>query len=295
MLIIKKLLSTGRSGQSFTLKMRDEKTKNSVMRNDSSITRNCNPLTISQLTEYYKKKKRLNDESCDNSCKKEFSRREMKRPYLLKLPKIAVQQQALPCKESDTDKHQKNKSGSCRLPVINPEHHKTSTPSTRMNNQIIEDFSHPRIGVDKDIHRSKEFSLAISENQSNRNEEGNYSKGSEDKSDQMIEVETKTEVLDHDKLKVPVTDEESTTQNGCPKRITRNEYTKRMMLRKKKSWKERRKEAKLFDIDLLNSQRAMLTSSATARGLKVLKANEVIIYRFCLSNYSDVDIQTVAE
>lgn len=281
--------------------MRDEKTRNYCVPNVGSKTRSCNPLTMSQLTEHYKRKQRLNDERQDNDCKKDFPRREIKRPYLLKLPKIVQQQERImhavtPEKESDTGKNQQNTSG-FKLPIIKSKNEKKA--STQMPEYQLKDSSQLGIGMNKDFSCSTECSAGFQRETSKRNDQEMDqnkadSKGKEQTSDKWNEVEKRIESLDN--LKVPVADVESiTSTNNNPKRISCNEYAQKMMLRKKKSWKDRRKEAKLFDINLLNSQRAMLTSSATARGLKVLKANEVIIYRFCLSNYSDVDNHTVAE
>jgi len=77
------------------------------------------------------------------------------------------------------------------------------------------------------------------------------------------------------------------------KKMSRSDYAKKMMAKKKMSWRARREHAHLFNIDLidLDPRRAMLTSSATVRGLKKMNAREVVIYRFRLSNYNVVDIQ----
>ncbi|XP_031565270.1 uncharacterized protein LOC116300531 [Actinia tenebrosa] len=288
--------------------MRDKETRQCGLPSVGCKTSTCNSLTMSQLTEHYKRKQRLNDEMRDKTYNKDVPRREIKRPYLLKLPKIIQQQQPIiqvpPKKESGTSKNQRNSVSELKLPVIKSENEKKT--STRNEYQLKDSSQLGRGSVNKAFYSSAtEFRAGLKRETSkidqgmDQNKLYDDSKGIEQRADRLNGIEMKidcriTEALDN--LRVPIVDlETSTSTNNGPKTISCNEYAKKMMLRKKKSWKDRRREAKLFDINLLNPQRAMLTSSATARGLKVLKANEVMIYRFCLSNYSEVDFHTVTE
>lgn len=86
----------------------------------------------------------------------------------------------------------------------------------------------------------------------------------------------------------------STTDNiQKPQRtqMSKSEYSKQLKTRKQFARKVQREKAELFNIDLVDLHKTMITSSATKRGLVKLNASEVIIYRFRLSNYDLIDIQ----
>lgn len=99
--------------------------------------------------------------------------------------------------------------------------------------------------------------------------------------------------LESQRLQLPilVDSEEPTNIPKQRTRMSQSEYSKQIKSRRKLAWKAQREKANLFNIDLVDLHRSMLTSSATMRGLMKLNASEVVIYRFRLSNYNMIDIQ----
>jgi hypothetical protein len=270
---------------------------------------NPNSLTISQLTEHFQRKQCLNQDIFDKSRSKvDFQSRSLQKQHLIKLPEIARHNASIiPLavqKDSVVTNKIERKSQALsrvKLPLVSP--HKSEShfrKKSTFRNEYIKDTQPLRMAVDPtNLNSSKTVPRLKRKMSKIDTEDQNVDENKETEPTIVCKWHGNEMECDHqnessDILEVATAVEKSSTlaEKG-PKKISCKEYEK-MMLQKKKSWKTRRKEARLFDIDLINldPRRAMLTSSATVRGLKVVKANEVIIYRFCLSNYSNVDIQS---